>query len=97
VCFAWVFFRAPTFEEAGALLSQIAGGGLSMLNIHSSVAWTLALGFTLHFVPRRVFELTLSSFIKLPAPMQALTLFAFALVLKRLAVTEVVPFIYFQF
>ena len=97
VCFAWVFFRAPTFGEASAVLTQIMSGGLSLLNLHSAVAWTLALGFGLHFIPHRVFKRTLDGFSRLPAPAQALVLFSFGLLLKQLAVTEVVPFIYFQF
>ena len=97
VCFAWVFFRAPTFGEASAVLSQIASGGVSLLNIHESVAWTLVAGFALHFTPHKLFQSALNTFIRLPAPAQAVALFGFALLLKRLAVSEVVPFIYFQF
>lgn len=97
VCFAWVFFRAPTFDEAARVLGQIAGGGVSLLNLHASVAWTLLAGFALHFCRRAWFERALALFTRLPSPAQALALFAFALLLKRLAVSEVVPFIYFQF
>jgi len=97
VCFAWVFFRAPTLDEATRILGQIAGGGLSLLNLHASVAWTLLAGFALHFCRRAWFDRALALFTRLPSVAQAAALFAFALLLKRLAVSEVVPFIYFQF
>ena len=97
VCFAWVFFRAPTFDEATAVLKQIFQGGWGVANINGYLAMILLLGFALHFCPKKYFNWTLSRFIQLPSIGQAALLFLFALVLKQAASSAVVPFIYFQF
>ena len=97
VCFAWIFFRAPTFADACRVIGQIFDGGLSLLQINGALWGILLLGFILHFCPLRIFEKTIKSFIMLPPIGQAIALFLFAIILKQLAVSEVVPFIYFQF
>lgn len=97
VCFAWVFFRAPTFDEAGDVLKQIMQGGWGVANINGYLSMILMLGFVLHFCPKKYFDWTMNRFIQLPSIGQAILLFIFALVLKQAASSAVVPFIYFQF
>ena len=97
VCFAWIFFRAPSFQEATAVIGHIGSGGMSTGSITLSLWGILALGFILHFIPKSIFDITLKRFSHLPPLAQAGSLFAFALILKQIAVSEVVPFIYFQF
>ena len=79
------------------MIGQICGGGLTTASITLSLWGILALGFILHFIPKSIFDITLKRFSAFPPLTQAGCLFLFALLLKQIAVSEVVPFIYFQF
>ena len=97
VCFAWIFFRADGFARARMVLRQLAVGGLHLTNLPRGVLLVLGLGFVTHLVPDRVYARARRWFVELPAPAQGALLFAAALVLKKAASTQVVPFVYFQF
>ena len=97
VCFAWIFFRAATFDEAIRVISQIITGGVSMINVNGQLWSILLLGFVLHSVPQQYFDKTVRAFSSLRPLAQATLLFFSALLIKTLAVSEAVPFIYFQF
>ncbi|HUJ63033.1 MAG TPA: MBOAT family O-acyltransferase [Kofleriaceae bacterium] len=97
VCLAWVFFRAPTFDGALAVLRQIAGRELDHANVTSLVTVALAVGFACHFFPDASFRWLRDRFAALPAWAQGCVLAAVALILRELGHAKVVPFIYFQF
>lgn len=97
VCLAWVFFRAGSFETALEVLRQIAAAELDHANLVPIVTAALAVGFLCHFFPDGSFRWLRDRFCALPAPVQGLVLAAAALVLRELAHTKIVPFIYFQF
>ena len=97
VCLAWIFFRATTFSEAMRVMSELFSGGLSTPNINGHLWIVLLGGFAAHSVPKVQFEKVVERFSALPSPAQASLLFVFALTLKQLAVSQAVPFIYFQF
>lgn len=97
VCFAWIFFRANTFDEAVLVLKKIQECTLELGSINDTIYQTLGAAFALHFVPRKAFEKTIDLFAKMPSFVQALLLFAFAMLLKQAVISDVVPFIYFQF
>ncbi len=97
VCLAWIFFRAEGFPRARAMLRQIFAGGLHVTNLSRGVVLVIALGFAAHLVPDDLYDRVRRRFAALPAPAQGALLFAVALVLKRVASTQVVPFVYFQF
>ena len=97
VCFAWIFFRAPTFGEASRVIYQTLTGGFGLVNINIHLAGILLLGFVLHACPQNLFNQIVSQFTKLKPFPQACVLFVSALVIRQLAVSEAVPFIYFQF
>ena len=97
VCFAWIFFRAPTFSEATHVIYQTLMGGLGLVNINFHLAVILLLGFILHACPQWLFNKTVINFTHLKPFPQAIVLFMSALVIRQLAVSEAVPFIYFQF
>jgi D-alanyl-lipoteichoic acid acyltransferase DltB (MBOAT superfamily) len=97
VCLAWVFFRASSFDNALAILRQIAGGEVDHANLVPIVTTALAVGFSCHFFPDGSFRWLRDQFAALPPPARGVLLAACALVLRELAHTKIVPFIYFQF
>lgn len=97
VCFAWIFFRAPTLGKALAVIKQIG----TLTTFHPNLPWkvlgVLALGFVTHMIPHSVYDRIKTRFIELPAPAQALCLLIAAYVLREATSSAAVPFIYFQF
>lgn len=97
VCVAWVFFRAESFSKAELVFSRIASGTLYHPNLPPLVVGTVALGLFIHFIPVTWDKAMRASFVRLPAPAQGLCLFVAALLLRQMASTDAVPFVYFQF
>lgn len=97
VCFAWVFFRAPTLEGARAVLEGIAAGTTGTANLTPTLLVVLLAGAATHLCPRRLYDRVIESFASLPTLAQALAVVAVGLVLREMASVDVVPFIYFQF
>jgi hypothetical protein len=97
VCLAWIFFRARTWDDAMAVLDRLSELSLSANNLGWVVLATLAGAAATHLCPRAAFDAASRRFTSLPAWAQALVLVAGLQGLGKLAGTEVVPFIYFQF
>ncbi len=97
VCAAWIFFRAETFGKASLVFSRIATGTSYHPNLPPLVLGTIAMGLVLHFIPVRWDRALRAHFVRLPAPVQGLCLLLAAVVLRQMATTDAVTFIYFQF
>jgi len=97
VCFAWVFFRASSFDNALAMLRQIALLETDHANLVPMVTVALAAGFATHFFADGSYRWLRARFVALPSFGQAILLAGAALLLRELAHTKIVPFIYFQF
>jgi len=97
VCFAWIFFRAPTFDGALAILDQIGKWETDHPNLVPIVTTALAVGFACHCFAEGSFRWLRDRFVALPAAGQGAVLAAAALVLRELGQPKLVPFIYFQF
>ena len=97
VCLAWIFFRATSFDNALAVLRRLASFELDHANVVPLVTVTMTAGFAIHFFADGSYRWLRERFVALPAPAQGLVLAAAALVLRELAHTKMVPFIYFQF
>ncbi|HET7500904.1 MAG TPA: MBOAT family O-acyltransferase [Kofleriaceae bacterium] len=97
VCLAWIFFRAPTFGDALAVLRQIATLETDHANLVPIVTAALAVGFACHLFADGSFAWLRRRFVALPAWAQGVLLAAVALVLRELGHAKIVPFIYFQF
>jgi hypothetical protein len=97
VCLAWIFFRAPTFDTALAVLEQLAKLETDHANAGPLVTMALAVGFAGHFFAEGSFRWLRARFVALPPWGQGIVLAAAALVLRELGHAKVVPFIYFQF
>jgi alginate O-acetyltransferase complex protein AlgI len=97
VCFAWIFFRAPTFKQAVLVLKQLATLSTFHPNLPLVVVAVLAAGLGFPFVPEGSYQRIRQGFTALPAPLQGALLFGVALVLHEAAGAAAVPFVYFQF
>jgi alginate O-acetyltransferase complex protein AlgI len=100
VCFAWIFFRAPTLAHATLALSQIGQittTRFALEHVTPRVLLVLAIAAALHVAPRawemRVREL----FVRTPALVQGVVLAALALGLHVAAGARAEPFVYGQF
>ena len=97
VCFAWVFFRATSFDNALAVIRQIVAAETDHANLVPMVTTALAVGFMCHFFADGSFRWLRDRFVSLPAWAQGTVLAVAALVLRELGHAKLVPFIYFQF
>ena len=97
VCLAWIFFRASSFDNALAVLRQLATLEFDHANVVPLVTVTMAAGFAIHFFADGSYRWLRERFVALPAPARGFVLACIALVLRELAHAKMVPFIYFQF
>ena len=97
VCFAWVFFRAPTFAHAALLLGRIGRGTLGHVNLPPRVVGVLALGMVAHFVPRGWYAELRERFVRTPAIAQGVVLALAAYAIHSVAAAKAEPFVYGQF
>jgi len=98
VCLTWIFFRAQTTEKAMAVITRIASvESLKAANMVPSVMLALVVGYGIHATPTEWRMQGTRLFSRAPAPVQALVLTVALFVLKEIATSDVVPFIYFQF
>jgi alginate O-acetyltransferase complex protein AlgI len=97
VCFAWIFFRAPSFGHATLMLERMTHLTSSAPNLAPKVLAVLALGLVTHFLPRRWFDRARIAFVESPAVVQGMALAVAAYVLHFAAGSKAEPFIYGQF
>jgi len=97
VCFAWIFFRAPTFPAAMDVLSALGAMTTYVPNLTPVIAGLIFGTLLVHFLPQRWEERAAERFVRLPALAQAAILLGVAILLQRVKSAQVVPFIYFQF
>lgn len=97
VCACWIFFRAESFEKASLIFARLGTFTTHTPNLPLAVLGILALGVLGHYVPDKWFYRAQKAFIDAPWPVQALVLGAAAILLRRMASSDAVPFVYFQF
>jgi len=97
VCLAWIFFRATSFDNALAVLRQIATLELDHANLVPIVTTALAAGFACHLWANASFAWLGRRFAALPPWAQGAVLVGVVVTLRALGSTKIVPFIYFQF
>jgi len=97
VCFAWIFFRAPTFAHATLMIGRMAKLSFTAPNLTPRILSVLSLGLVTHFVPRSVYERIRDTFTRSPAVVQGVALAACAYALHFAAAAKAEPFIYGQF
>jgi alginate O-acetyltransferase complex protein AlgI len=97
VCFAWIFFRAPTFSAALAVLGRICSLTFSTANISAPVAMVMLVAAAFHFIPKRWFDWTLDFYAAAPFYVQAAAMALLILGIQYVSATGSAPFIYTKF
>ncbi|WP_394833117.1 MBOAT family protein [Pendulispora rubella] len=97
VCFAWIFFRAPSFAHAKLMLARIAQGAFGTDNLAPKVIVVLVVAMVLHYVPRRISDTLRDRFVLTPAWVQGIMLAVAAYGLHIAAGSKAEPFVYGQF
>jgi hypothetical protein len=92
-----ILFRAPDVGNAMDVSSQLLSGSVFLFHITPSIWAVLIASYASHYLPRSLFDTCKQLFIKLPAPAKGVALSAVAALLAKVASSEVVPYIYFQF
>lgn len=93
----FALFRAESSQKALLLYKQLLQGTTFHPNLPRSVVLILFGAIFVQWLPRKWTDKVRDGFIAAPAPAQAVVLFCVALALREAAVTEAVPFVYFQF
>lgn len=94
VVFTRILFRSPSFAAAGQIVERILHGRWTVANVPNTVWLALALGFAAHYTPKGWYADLRERFVKAHPALQAAALVVVALVVRRAATSEVVPFIY---
>lgn len=97
VCFAWIFFRAGTLENAGAILHGLAGLSWGIGNITPIFAAVLLAAALAHCLPHRWFEDSVGLAARVPFWAQGLAMAALILLIQTLAGRGSAPFVYGNF
>jgi len=97
VTFAWVFFRAPTFELASAVLGRIGSLTFAFANMTTPLWVILTIAVLAHYVPKKWYEFSLNLWVRAPFYAQAAALAALVIGLQHVAQTGAAPFIYQKF
>ena len=97
VVFSRILFRATSMDNAVEVTGRLVSGTVSTAQVTGWVWVVLVGGFVLHYTPRRLYSGLKEAFVRLPAWAQGAALAVTTAFLARVATTEVVPYIYFQF
>ncbi|HRY83991.1 MAG TPA: MBOAT family O-acyltransferase [Candidatus Cloacimonadota bacterium] len=102
VSFAWIFFRARSFADAGLMLTRIftefkAPLFTQWIVEYSPVAFLIALGYLIHWIPKRAVSGFEKSMVKVPVYAQSIILALVIWVVFQAKSADIQPFIYFQF
>ncbi len=98
VCFAWIFFRSDSFEDAWSMIVRLftAWGEPSPL-VTTGVIAAIVVGIGSQYLPSRIPLGIMAWFSRLPVPAQAVVLSITLLLTHAMGPEGVAPFIYFQF
>jgi len=97
VCFAWIFFRAPTFAHALLALEQMGRGSWTMDHVTPEVPLVVGFALLIHALPHAWEARTREAFVRTPALVQGLVLAMAATALHLAAAAKPEPFVYGQF
>ena len=97
VAFAWIFFRAPSFEAAMDILGRIASFTLSFENVSGPLLLVLGVGIAAHYIPKKWYEWSLEFYVRAPFYAQAGALALLVAGLQNVISTGAAPFIYTKF
>ena len=102
VSFAWIFFRARSFADAGLMLTRVftefkAPLFSQWIAEYTPVAVLIAIGYLFHWMPRQAINSFERTMIRVPVYVQSVILAFVIWVLFQAKSADIQPFIYFQF
>jgi len=97
VALAWIFFRAPNFEGALAILGRIGSLSVSFANISVPLGMVMMIGALAHYIPRQWYDVSVATFVRAPFYAQAVALALLVIGLQYVSQTGAAPFIYTKF
>ncbi len=102
VAFAWIFFRAETFDLAMIIIDQISQHFaperiFDAIFAYKSVFGVILLGYGIHLLPNKSKEALRHRFIYFPDFVKATLALFLILLLFQIKSSAIQPFIYFQF
>jgi D-alanyl-lipoteichoic acid acyltransferase DltB (MBOAT superfamily) len=97
VCFAWIFFRAPTVAHAVLMLQRMVHGSWTLSHIAPRAVAVVGVAMLLHAAPRRWEIQGCEAFVRTPALVQGLVLAAAAMGIHLVSSAKPEPFVYGQF
>ncbi len=97
VCFAWVFFRAPSTDAWLGYFATMFKGASWTTTITPFVAFIFGLGALSHILPPRWFATLEQRYDEAPLAVKVLVPFVVIFLISVAAPAGIAPFIYFQF
>jgi alginate O-acetyltransferase complex protein AlgI len=102
IAFAWIFFRAPSFNSAGDMLNQIFTYFhpeifLQFVEGYTPVILLIITGYALHFIPKYMEQKTIDFLSDRSLVLNGFLLAVFIWIAAQVKSSELQPFLYFQF
>lgn len=97
VCFAWIFFRATSLDNATLILDRLSSGTVSFANVSLPLLVVLAIAIAGHYFPFTWQHRLQDRFAGSPFYAQAAALMLLIISLQYLNATGAAPFIYTKF
>lgn len=92
-----ILFRAEDLGSAWDVGAQLFQGSTSLAQVSWGLWLVLGVSYVFHWLPQSWGDGVRGVFLRLPAPAQGLVIAGAAAVMVKMASTQVVPYIYFQF
>lgn len=92
-----ILFRSPDLDTAGDVAARLFSGTWSLAQIPVEIWALLGATYAIHWTPKAWTQWTQAVFVRLPAPAQGAAMALIGAGLVRLASSQAVPYIYFQF
>jgi alginate O-acetyltransferase complex protein AlgI len=102
VCFAWIFFRASSFDSAFQMITRIfSKWDLNLIPSMTVVYWKIfaiiAIAYLIHWFPSRFKEMYRGWFIRIPISIKVIVGVVAIFLIYQFKTSALQPFIYFQF
>jgi D-alanyl-lipoteichoic acid acyltransferase DltB (MBOAT superfamily) len=97
VCFAWVFFRAASLQNAMEVLGRIFSGTVAFANVSAPILVIMTIAILGHYLPEAWFKRVDNLFVRSPFFVQAAAMALLLLAIHYVAAKDVAPFIYTKF
>ena len=97
VCFAWIFFRAASYDSALAVLERLTSLTYSAGNVHAEYWIVLLLAALMHYAPTEWHKRCRDLYTTSPFYAQAAAMLLLVIAIEYVAQTGAAPFIYTKF